>query len=95
MDLNAYVAWLSDRDFQKANPQHFAILNVRKEEKDIVMDLTGQVGFRAVTLWGDNQNILIKAFGKNTDAWLGRKISISQVIDASTGKKNKIIEVSQ
>ena len=92
MDLNEYVGWLKGSDFANSKTLEFAILDVTQEGKDVVVKLTGQCGFRQISLWGNNQNTLIKKFGKNTDAWLGKKIAISSVIDANTGKTLRIIE---
>lgn len=91
MELKKTYNWIGDLDFVKANPQHFAIAGVIDDEGDTVMQLHGSIGFRQISIWGNNQNSLIDAFGTNTDDWVGKKVAISQEIDPKTNKKLKVI----
>lgn len=94
MELQKTYKWIADADFQQANPQHFVIMAITQDEGDIIMQMSGACGFRQISLWGENQNKLIDAFGGNTDKWIGKKLSISQN-QTLNGKKVKLIEISK
>ena len=79
--------WLKYEDFAMSNPLICEVLSVElveklkdgKKKQDIIMSfLLPDKNKRQASIWGDNKNKLIKAWGKDTDLWKGKFFSINQ-----------------
>jgi len=79
--------WLKYEDFALSNPLICEVLGVElvekekegKKKKDVIMTfLLPDKNKRQASIWGDNKSKLMKAWGKDTDLWKGKLLSISQ-----------------
>lgn len=95
--LQKEVAWLSDADFSGANPRPATLTSVEFvdgafKKTDLIARFTFDPNVeRQMSVWGANKNALIAAFGDETDGWVGKRIRISQTIDAVSGKKMRSV----
>lgn len=80
MQVELKIKWLGERDFAKQNPRKFAITAVKCEKgkygNDWIAELQSDGQFYQMSLWGDNLRTLVEKFGKESDNWIGKVISI-------------------
>lgn len=84
--------WLKESDFNASNPLTVRIVQYSAVGKDRVMVFELPTGMtRQMSIWGENKNVLIKAFGNESDAWIGRTVRILQ-FTAQDGRLNRKLE---
>jgi len=96
MKLVQETSWIGDLDFKAANPQiarvtGFSISSDDKgrSQKELSMQMqTGKA--RKMGIYTDSLNELIKAFGEETDLWIGKQVSIL-LVKTTDGKNKRIL----
>lgn len=99
MKLKADTNWVEDRLFRSANPHPFEVTAVEMRDvqggkKDLVLFMRSMIDSEiyGISIWKKNKNTMINRFGDDTDAWIGKRISISQITDPNDGKKLKEVQ---
>jgi len=86
--------WIADNFFIKANPLEAVIVTYRIGKNNYGRD-ESIVGFdngthiREMSVFGDNVERLILAFGDDSDKWIGKKVRLSQTVE--NGKKVRYV----
>lgn len=84
--------WLNDADFAAANPINCTITGTatgvnkwNKEECQLILTLDNTL-VKKISARGHNINNLIRAYGKEDNFWIGKRIQVHRFEDLNTHK---------
>jgi len=88
MKLEQNISWLSEKDFINGTLAA-TILDLKKEEKELILYVRCSIEEKKFSLWGKNYNFLYNVLGSDSDTWKGKTIILkAQIVN---GKVHKTI----